>query len=93
MLSLAKNTNLSVSEITEICHIKNTLFCTMRMQYSIQVSLYVHQREQTLEVQKAEQSRQEAHDVIQDLRKQKMVFHLFFITLMGFYFKGGFYSY
>lgn len=45
----------------------------MRIQYSIQVSLYVHQREQTLEVQKAEQSRQEAHDVIQDLRKQKMV--------------------
>ncbi|XP_025113776.1 kinesin-like protein KIF14 isoform X3 [Pomacea canaliculata] len=30
-------------------------------------------REQTLEVQKAEQSRQEAHDVIQDLRKQKMM--------------------
>lgn len=31
------------------------------------------QKEQSLEVQKAVQSKQEAHSLIEDLRKQKMV--------------------
>ena len=39
----------------------------------IDVLIVCVQQEQSLEVQKAVQSKQEAHSLIEDLRKQKMV--------------------
>ena len=40
------------------------------------------QKEQSLEVQKAVQSKQEAHNLIEDLRKQKMVSASVFFFLL-----------